>query len=963
MASFLEILCDDILLKYGENISDICVVFPSRRAGLFFKNIIGKKINAPIWSPDVYSIEDFVEKFSDLSITDNFKLIVELYSVYSDVLKSENVLFENSKDNSWENNSLDNFDNFYPWGEMLLQDFDEIDKYLADAKLVFKGIKNIKEIEASFPIEIQENLKKFWKTLFDYSQTEAKNNFIKIWNILEKVYREFKNRLENEGICFPGMAYRRLYEKTDDISDSIRWKKIIFAGFNSLTTAEKSIMKKLIDKGLAEIYWDIDEYYFSDNNQEAGNFIRENLKYFGREGIKIENNLLNSDKRLEVIGTSSSTGMAKVLGSELKELLNCGQINPEKTVLVLPDSKLLLPVLYSIPDEVRKINVTMGFPFRDTILFSLLHLLIDLQNDYVLENGKIKFNYLIVKKILLHPFVKYYDVAIVYNIIEFIESENLVYFQIDDYRHDVPEMLKIIFRRVNDMNDAVEYFKDIIGRISSGIDKDVNKDTDYKIFQLEFMYNFYTNFNRLCEVIKENQVEMSINTYFRLLKNVLRKISVPFTGEPLQGLQVMGLLETRTLDFENVFLLSANEGVLPEGKVNNSFIPYSIRKSVNMPTYEDEDSVTSYYFYRLLQRTKNMFIIYDTDTGKEVKEKSRYILQIENELVSKNKKINYKHRIVLPELKNIEKKDICIEKSDKIKDKIKNAGNLSPSSLIKYINCPLQFYFNKIAKIEAKTEIEESFDSKSVGNVLHSVLENIYLPFKGNIINEKVLEGIIEDYKYNFNKKIDIAIKNAGNEFVLNDYRGKNNLFKNIINKLIIRVLENERKLVPFKIVDTELEIKSNFDFGSGVTGITGRIDRIDEKDGIIRIIDYKTGSYKLNKYNKDNPEEYFEMLITHPDYKENFQAFFYGYFYWKAHPGEKINVIIYPVKKISDGIKELKSEFITEEEFVMFENKLKKIMLEIYNPDFPFRQTEDEKRCTYCAYSSFCYRDLKNTI
>ncbi|MCX6165333.1 MAG: PD-(D/E)XK nuclease family protein [Ignavibacteriae bacterium] len=964
---FLEKICYDILNKHRDIISDICVIFPSRRAGLYFKNILGNKIEYPIWSPSVYSIEDFVEEFSAYNFADNFKLLFELYSVYNDVIKNEKALLKSEIDFLDSDDDIESFDSFYPWGEMLLQDFDVIDKYLVDTNLLFKSIKDLKEIEECFPIELQESFKKFWGTLFDSKQTNAKKSFLKIWQVLGKVYLEFTIRLKKKGICYPGMAYRKLYEDSENILSNFKWKKIFFAGFNSLNPVEKNLMKVLTDKGIAAIYWDADDYYISNKNQEAGKKKKKNIKYFGNNKIKFEQYLISDTKKISSIGTSSSEGMAKVLGSELKEHMADSNFTIEKTAIVLPDANLLLPVLYSIPDEIKNINITMGFPFRDTPLYSLICLLIDLQNNCIYENGKTRFHHSNVEKILLHPYIKFHDTSVVYNIVNYIKNENQIYFNISDFKADVPKILEVIFNQTENFDDAVNYFRKIIDLISSRIDKDDSKDTDYKKFQLEFIYNFYSNYNRLNEVIKENEVEMNLDTYWRILKEVLHKISIPFTGEPLKGLQVMGLLETRALDFENVFILSANESVLPEGRTQNSFIPYSLRKVLKMPTYEEDDSITAYYFYRLIQKAKNIILIYDTDIGQNVKEKSRFILQIENELLPNNKNIIYENKIVIPDVYSVEKKNIEIFKTDSTMKRLMEIKHYSSTALKEYINCPLQFYFRRIAKIEEEKEIEESFDSMLIGNVLHKILEDIYLPFKGKIVSEGDINDIGIMVKENSDSILENAVRACKSDYVLKKYSGKNNLFKNIVLKLLLRVFENEKTQAPFKILDIEKIINYTFQISKnnkeiGIN-IAGRIDRIDEKDGVIRIIDYKTGSYVLKKFDEKNPIEYFEKLISNPDYKDNFQAFFYGYFYLRDNEGKKINVGIYPVKKMQNGIDCLKTGYIEKIEYELFENSLKKLFMEIYDSELPFKQVEDEKRCAYCHYSGLCYRDLNNSI
>ncbi len=967
MTTFLENICDEIVSKYRNIIPDICVVFPSRRAGLYFKNVLGKKSGIPVWSPSVYSIEDFVEEFSSYSFADNFKLLSELYTSYSDVMSKEEKINKNSSEYADGDDGIESFDSFYSWGEMLLNDFDIIDKYLADTNLLFKRITDLKEMEESFPLELQESFKNFWGTLVNGKQTGVKKNFLKIWNVLGKVYTDFTARLSAGRICYPGMAYRKLFKEYEDVISKFEWKKIIFAGFNSLNPVEEKIMKVLLDRGIAEIYWDADEYYISDNNQEAGNFIGKNLKSLNQCEIRFGKNLESDSKNIFVIGTSASVGMAKALGSELKELIAKNDFEEEKSAIVLPDCKLLLPVLYSIPDEIKKINVTMGFRFSDTPLFSLIYLLMELQENSIYENGQVKFHYVFVKKILLHQYIKFQDPSVVYGILNLIKKENKIYFSLEDYARDVPRILKIIFSKVESMGNVISYISDIIDIISSKIGEDESKDNDYKKIQAEYLYNFFLYFNRLNDVIRESGIEMNIDTYKKLLIDILKKISIPFTGEPLKGLQVMGLLETRALDFENVFMLSVNEGILPEGKTQNSFIPYSLRKALKIPTFETEDSITAYYFYRLMQRAKNIYLIYDVNFGNYVREKSRFILQIENELIRKNKNINYVSKTVIAELCKFEKKNIAIQKNNKVSEKLKNIGHFSPTAVSEFIFCPLQFYFKRVAGIKEEEKIEESFTPLLIGNVIHKILEEMYKPYKGKIINEKILKEIEKTVTDDFDNIFRDAVGKCESDYILKEYNGRNILFRDIVAGLLKRLLECEKSQIPFKILDLEKEViyKLKIPLKNEEISfrIKGRIDRIDEKDGIIRIIDYKTGNYELKKFDERNPDEYFNRLISDAEYKDNFQAFFYGYFYWKNNEGKKINVGIYPIKKILNGLDKLKKDYIEIEEFLMFEYNLRKLFSGIYDSDVAFIQTEDEKKCAFCPYSGLCYRDLKNTI
>jgi len=965
MNTFMDSVCERILEKKINDLSDLCVVFPSRRAGLYFKYLLGKKLGSPAWSPAVFSIEDFMENLSGYIFADNLKLLIELFKVYKIVSKRENLKLTGEYA-GYDDGEDESFDNFYPWGEMLLKDFDAVDKYLVNAEILFKRIKDIKEIEENFPLELQETFKKFWGSLFDTESTFVKENFLKIWQVLESLYCDYKAALAGKKICYPGMAYRELHDIIKSGKNAVKWDKIIFAGFNSLSTSERNIMQMLAERGLAEIYFDGDDYYYSDKNQEAGYFLRKNTKFFGLEE-KYGSELLCGSKNIFRIGTSSNAALAKVLGSELKELSLKENFEPGKTAVILPDENLLLPVLYSVPEEIKEINVTMGLPFRDTPLYDFINLLFDLQDGCIFEKGKYKFHFKNVEKVLLHPYIKFVDASLAYEILNYINTNNIFYFTPDEYAGKMPSILKLVFRKLSATAETESYILDIIESVAERIISDKTGDVEYRKFQMEYIFNFYTNFNRFNDTLKEIVREINPETYRRFLIDLLGNLSIPFTGEPLKGLQVMGLLETRSIDFENVFVLSVNEGILPKGGMHNSFIPYSLRKAMRMPTYEDEDSVTAYYFYRLLQKAKNIYLIYNTDIGNNVKEKSRYLLQIENELTERNKNIKLTSKIVVPEFATGEKKSIEIRKDEFILSKLGNLKRFSPSSLIKYITCPLQFYFEKCAELKKKEEIEETFDSKLVGNVIHEILEFLFKKYEGAVIDEKIITGIIDNVKNGFDEILYNALGKCNSEYVLKDIGGKNYLFSDIVYQLLIRVLENEKKLVPYKIIALENDITDSFVFKSGnkeiAVEIHGRMDRVDEKDGITRIIDYKTGGFELKKFKEDKPDVYFESLISNPDFKENFQAFFYGYFYSRISKSEKINVGIYPVKKLNEGIHTLKDGFIEKELFGIFEDNLKKLFEEIFNPGVPFKQTEDERRCSYCPYSGLCYRDLKNTI
>jgi RecB family exonuclease len=963
--TFLEKIANEILSKYKNEISDLCIVFPSRRAGIYFKNILSKKLDSPVWSPSVYSIEDFVQKLSPYNVIDNLTLVFELFRVYESVKAGKKMKMDdiNSSIDTYEDS--ESFDNFYQWGHMLLKDFDIVDKSLADTKTLFKNIKSSKEIEEIFPIELREDFLKFWGSVFLTGGTPAKKNFVKIWKLLGEVYDRFKESLASQNLAYEGMAIRKLCEDLISGTVNLRWRKVIFAGFSSLNKCEEKIISYLMKTDITDVFWDVDNYYIEDEKQEAGKFIRKNLKTFAisKESFKSDTDNLNLEKgkkNISVIGSPLPIGMVKTFGSVLNDFIKQDNFLPEKTAVILPDENLLLPVLYSLPGEVKELNVTMGLPFVDTPLFTFVQLLKDLQENYKIEKGGITFHHKDVERLLMHPYIKFLDTAFAFNFVRDIKEKNIARLSVNYIlsRKNRPLILETVFKIPNSPSEAYEYLTIILDCIMEKIENDNSQDTMYKNFQLEYIYNFYTNLNLLNDVINKYKREISIQTYWKLLIEVLSSVSIPFTGEPLKGLQVMGLLESRSIDFENVFILSMNEGILPSGNSHNSFIPYALRKAFGMPTFEDSDAISAYYFYRLLQRAKNIFLFYDTEVSVNTKEKSRFMLQIENELVNRNPNIKYSQKIIAPSVNSITHKPIVIEKNSDVLDKIKNLKHLSATDFTTYINCSLQFYFKKIAEIEEPKEVEEYYSPATLGSIVHDIMMLLYTPYINTELNKEILENIVSDFENGYDETFKKSLKNTcGNNFEPDD-SGRNILLKSVIKKLVKRILENDIDDSPFKITGLEMKIDGEITTANGdKVKLFGKIDRVDEKNSVTNILDYKTGTIKMKKIDENNKNEFFNEVTTDIKYKENFQVLFYSYLYKKKNLVSKINAGIYSVKNIKKGITMFSDNFIEETDFNEFENKLIELTSGMYNPLHPFVQTEELKNCEYCSYKEICNR------
>ncbi len=944
--TFLEKLSEEIITKYKENLQNLCFVFPSRRAGIFFKKALSERLTKPAWAPEIFSIEDFIRKLSPYTIPDKLVLIFELFEVYK------------------AHGEEESFDKFYPWGEMMLKDFDEIDKNLITGSEIFKIIRELKEVETefSFSPEDLEQFSRFWQTFSNEELTKLQNEFIKTWEILGKVYNDFRKRLAEKNYAYDGIVYRKLFEEIKTGSIKIPWNKVIFAGFNLLTKSEEGIIKELLKQNAAETYWDADEYYVNNSKQEAGEFLRRNFRNLSINEPKwIENYLGTSKKSIKVTGAPLQAGQAKALGSGLKHELLSEKINPERTAIVLPDENMLIPVLNSLPDEITSLNVTMGFPMKDATLYNLIELLKNLQHGKKPGKSSTVFYHKDVIQILLHPYIKFTDAAFVYDTVNDIRRNNIIYVSTkrilgEDGKH--PPVFDLLFRKADTINEILQYLFDILDHISQRIEI---SGSAYAKFELEFFYTLYEKLNLLKDTITLYSGEMGAHTFWRLLTEMLRTIHIPLTGEPLGGLQVMGLLETRGLDFENVFILSMNEGIIPKGTVMNSFIPYNIRKSFKLPTYEDEDALPAYYFYRLLQRAENIHLFYNTEVNKIYGgEISRFILQTENELIKSNPEINYSHTVISTEIGKPFRKEITISKTPEIIDKLKKAS-FSPSDLNSYINCKLQFYLKKIARLREEEAVEEFFSPATFGNILHNVVEIIYKQYEGEVIIPEIIESIRKNLNNNFDNilleafgKID-SLKELDTEL-----QGKNLLLKNIIRKLVSKVLDSDIRNLPFKIISLEMKfenvLKVNLNSKEHDAILKGRIDRIDEKDNTQVIIDYKTGQFSKQKgYNVSKD---YDTIFTDPKYKEYFQAYFYAYNYLRKEKKQSVKIAIYPLKKINEGLVYLTDEALSLSNISAYEENLIKLAEEIFNPEVCFSQTEEKERCRFCPFISICYRE-----
>ncbi len=992
MKPFLKELAEKIHARYPKP-EEVTLVFPNRRASLYFRKYLGELLARPVFAPKLLTIEDFIALCSPLKVPDKLELISRLHQCYFEIIRRTS-----SKTNEGETDA-EPFDRFYFWGEMLLRDFDETDKYMVDAQHLFKDLSHQKELDSSFDFLTEEQqtfLQGFWSN-FDENQSLNKRRFLHIWRQLPDVYKHFKQNLLADGLAFEGMLHREVANNL--LSASIKFpfdtRNVKFAGFNALTAAEEVILSHFVEKENAEIFWDMDEYYVNNKTQEAGKFFRQyqDHKIFAQTfPSDIPANFLNKKTvdgraKIKLYGAAQPIGQAKLMAGVLQEQLQ--HINPEETLIVLPDEKMLIPVLHGIAGKVDALNVTMGFPLSSTPLFNLIEILIDLQ----ITRKDDHFNHRQVLAVLGHPYLMAADPISANNKRKEILKHNWVHIPESFLANEV-NIHRLIFQSfMPDSSPEAEAHLQLIQYLRN-ITTEIGSLNALGNFDKEYAFHFIKFFNRLEEILhatsknntvaatpkpdeksakeKTKNLKTSLKSFLRLLRQLVQSGKIPFTGEPLKGLQVMGVLETRNLDFKNVFILSLNEGTFPAISSKGSYIPFNIRKAYNLPTVEHQDAIYAYLFYRTLQRAENIFLFYNSETdilGQG--EMSRYLQQLLFE-----SGINIERKILHNPIQPLDINPISVEKTPSvIAEMMKlNDGNpyfqgISPSALNTYIECRLRFYFRHIAKIKEPNEVEEELDARVLGNFLHDVMEKFYKQITEKKRDKSIEASDFINYETTIARLIDeVFIKTYRLDPAKKvTYEGQRLVVKEIVKSFAYRILEMDKAYVPFTIEALEqggITYEIKIDHAPHKAVLSGKIDRVDKKENVLRIIDYKTGKDKLS----------FESIssLFSREGKRNkaaFQTLLYALLYRRNsfHAGQNQDVKIVPGlinrmnlfdEKFTFGLT-LGKDLITDVDKLLpeFEDYIQKVFNELFDPSQPFDQTGELDNCKVCPYAQLCYR------
>ncbi|RAJ13987.1 PD-(D/E)XK nuclease family protein [Arenibacter echinorum] len=915
MKSFLQQVVDDILQTYV-SLDDLILILPSKRAGTILRTTLANTANRTIFSPKIYSIEGFVEQISNLQTASNMEQLFTLYKAYS----------------SMEYGEKDNFYTFSKWGQTLLQDFNEIDRYLIDTKDIFSYLANIQEIN-------------HWS--LQKEKSEIITNYIKFWNNLEPLYNAFNDLLKAQKLGHQGLIYRTACEQLKDYLSNNKNNTHIFIGFNALNTAESYIIQEILANTKADIFWDGDTYFVEDPIHDAGYFIRQHLNTWtwlkGKALKGVENNYL-SQKNIKIVGVPKNVSQAKYVGNLLLQLKKEDNNILKNTAIVLGDETLLNPLLNSIPSELDMVNITMGYPLKSTPLASLfsqylsIHIKKDSQGWYFQQ----------VLDFLSHPYIQILCTENQQNkatrISEAIRTKNWAFITSDNLRslgEGNDDLLSLLFFReevpgtvfLNKCHQIIQILRERFA---------LSKDS----LGLEYLYKFYSLFNQLQDMVEQYSFVNDLKSLESLYLEIVRNETLDFQGEPLEGLQIMGMLESRVLDFETVILTSVNEGILPSGKSNNSFIPFDLKKYYKLPTYKEKDAVYTYHFYRLLQRAKNIYLVYNTEPDVlEGGEKSRLLTQL---LTDENKLAEITEIIAAPEITPSIKVLQTIAKDESLMDLIKThaAKGFSPTSLSNYIRNPIDFYKRNLLGIDDILEVEETVANNTFGTIVHDTLEDLYKPYLNTYLEESMLQEM--------KKKVrPLVIGHFAKSFADGDIsRGKNLIAYNVV----VRYVENFLKLELAEVAQHQIRIlgvEEKLRMDIHVPGLDfpvalkGKLDRIDEKDGVIRIIDYKTGTVTSSQVEIVDWED----AIADYNYSKAFQLLCYAIMYNSIKPIGTIEAGIISFKNLSSGLLKFatkekkgsrnKDNFITQETIAHFMESIKTLIFEIGNPEVPFTEKE----------------------
>lgn len=955
MQTFLQLVAHDLYSKTGNDLSRTVLVFPNKRANLFFNGYLAGESDQPIWAPATMSISDLFQKLSVQKTGDPIRLVCELYKVFKEETQSQETL-----------------DDFYFWGELLISDFDDVDKNMVDADKLFSNLQGLKNLMDNYDFldkEQEEAIRQFFQNFSIERRTELKEKFISLWDKLGSIYHRYQENLTELGIAYEGMLYRNVIEQLD--TERLKYDKYIFVGFNVLNKVEHQFFKLLQDADKAMFYWDYDIFYTQQiKKHEAGEFLKRNLQDFPNELPDSYFDSFKTPKNIRYISASTENAQARFLPEWIRTTFSNSECEEKENAVVLCNEALLLPVLHSIPQEVKNVNITMGFPLAQTPVYSFINAAMELQtNGYRSDTGR--FTYEAVSAILKHPYTQQLSTH-ADSLEDELTKTNRFYPLPSELKQD--DFLSNLFTPRSGIKDLCDYLVGLIKDISILYRKEGEYNDIFNQLYRESLFQSHLKINRLYSLIESGELNVRTDTLKRLISKVLTASNIPFHGEPAIGMQVMGVLETRNLDFRNLVMLSLNEGQLPKSGGESSFIPYNLRKAFGMTTIEHKNAVYAYYFYRLIQRAENITLLYNTSSdGLNRGEESRFMLQL---------LVEGPHEITREYLEAGQSpqsnQEIQIEKTPEVLRRIYRAYDstnpksviLSPSALNAYLDCRLRFYYRYVAGLKTPDEVSAEIDSALFGTIFHLSAQLVYteLTANGNMIQKEDLERLLRD-EVKLQSYVDRAFKKELFKVAPEEkpeYNGVQLINSKVILSYLKQLLRNDLQYTPFEMVAMEKKVSEEMTIQTGQGPFTlrlgGTIDRMDAKEGTLRIVDYKTGG---SPKTPANIEQLFTPSETRPNYI--FQTFLYAAIMSRKQSLMVAPALLYIHRAASESYSpviemgEPRKPKIPVNNFAFFEDefreRLQALLEEVFDEKEAFTQTKDIKKCSYCDFKAICKR------
>ena len=965
MQTFLQLVAQDLYQKIGNDLSRVAIVFPNKRASLFFNEYLAMQSDRPIWSPAYVSISELFRQLSPWKSGDPIRLVCELYKVFREETRSEETL-----------------DDFYFWGELLISDFDDVDKNLVDADRLFSNLQDLKNIMDDYDFldsEQEEAIRQFFQNFSIERRTQLKEKFISLWDKLGDIYHHYRRNLEELGIAYEGMMYRYVMEELQ--SDKLKYEHYVFVGFNVLNKVETKFFERLREAGKALFYWDYDVFYTRlprENTppytHEAGEFILRNLKLFPNELPEAVFDTLRKPKNVRFISAPTENAQARYLPEWIRSVtkrdLQETPVKEKENAVVLCNEALLLPVLHSIPPEVKNVNITMGFPLAQTPVYSFVSALIELQTTgYRRDTGR--YQYEAVQSVLKHPYTRQLSTS-AESLEKQLTRDNRFFPLPSELKQDI--FLEQIFTPKTGISALCQYLTEMLREVAVLYRQEQETDDIFNQLYRESLFKSYTLINRLLNLIDNGELNIQIDTLRRLLCRLLATSNIPFHGEPAIGMQVMGVLETRNLDFRNLIMLSLNEGQLPKAGGDSSFIPYNLRKAFGMTTIEHKNALYAYYFYRLIQRAENVTLLYNTASeGLNRGEMSRFMLQF---LVESPHSISREYLEAGQSPQS--GREIRVEKTPEIITRMYERYDVnrhpkslfSPSALNTYLDCRLKFYYRYVAGLKAPDEVSAEIDSALFGTIFHRAAELVYkdLTANGKEIRKDDLEQVLRN-DIKLQNYVDTAFKEEFFHVALTEkpeFNGTQLINAKVITSYLRQLLRNDLQYAPFFMEGMEKKVTEIIEIetpqGKLALNIGGTIDRIDSKDDTLRIVDYKTGG------SPKTPEN-IKQLFTPADGRPNyiFQTFLYASTMCRKQSMKVAPSLLYIHRAASETYSpviemgEARQPKMPVNNFAFYEDefreRLQTLLQEIYNPEEAFTQTEDTKKCEFCDFRELCRR------